>query len=77
MRNFLIESEIKCFLITVIIELIVGIILTRKKEYIPMFILVNLLTNPLLNAILFYININYGLDLRKIAWYILEISIGM
>lgn len=72
MRSFLIQAEVKCLIITILVELIVGIIITRKKDYIPYFILVNILTNPLFNAILFYININYGLDIRKIAWYILE-----
>ena len=75
MKNFLITSEIKCLIITLVIELFVGLVITRKKEYIPMFILVNILTNPLLSAILFYININYGLDLRRIAWFILEIIV--
>ena len=75
MRQFLFVSELKCLIITLLIEIIIGMIIMKDKKYIPMIILVNILTNPLLSSILFYININYGVDLRHIVWIVLEVVV--
>lgn len=67
---------LRSFLITLVIETTVAYILKIKdKKDILNVILVNLLTNPLLNAIIITINIFIGIFERNIVLLILEISI--
>ena len=65
---------VKCLLITVIIEVIVGIILKvkEKKDFLNI-ILVNFMTNPIVVTFPVYINIRFGLLERNFAVLILEI----
>ena len=53
-------------IITLIIECLIGLILKyRKKDLLNIF-LVNILTNPLLNAIIGSVNYYFGLKIRNI-----------
>lgn len=74
--KYLIYTFLKCLICTIIIECIFAFILKvrNKKDYLNI-ILVNVLTNPLLNAILIYINIFISLKARRIAVYPLEILV--
>ena len=63
------------FTCTVIIEISIAFILKyRGKDLLNVF-LVNLLTNPLLNSIVVAINYYYGLKVRNISLYILEVIV--
>lgn len=62
-------------LITLVIECLIGLILGfRKKDLLNIF-LVNVLTNPLLNAITGSVNYYFGLRIRTIVLIILEIIV--
>ena len=62
-------------IITLIIECLIGLILGyRKKDLLNIF-LVNVLTNPLLNAIVGSVNYYFGLRVRTIVLIILEIIV--
>lgn len=60
--------------VTIIIEVVVAIILKvkDKKDYLNI-ILVNIITNPLVAIIPFYLNIHYGIAARNICLAIMEI----
>ena len=62
-------------IITIIIECLIGLIFGfRKKDLLNIF-LVNILTNPLLNAITGSVNYYFGLKVRTIVLIILEIIV--
>lgn len=64
-------------LITLVIECLIALILGyRKKDLLNVF-LVNVLTNPLLNAVIASINYYCGLKARYIALIVLEIIVFM
>ena len=67
---------IRSLLITIIIELLMSWLLKiRDKKDILNILLVNVFTNLLLNAIIIYINIFYGIRERNISLIIFEIFI--
>lgn len=63
-----------CLWATVVIELLLAYILKirKKKDFINI-LLVNVLTNPLVTTIPFYLNVAHSLLYRNIAMIILEI----
>ena len=62
-------------IITLVIECLIGLILGfRKKDLLNIF-LVNVLTNPLLNATIGSVNYYFGLRVRTIVLIILEIIV--
>lgn len=65
---------LRCLVLTIIIEVIVGLILkiNNKKDIINI-ILVNFITNPIVVSIPVYINIKFGLLERNICLIILEL----
>ncbi len=60
---------------TLVIELLFAIILRYKGKDLINVILVNILTNPLLNSSIVAINYYYGLKARNISLYIFEILV--
>ena len=67
---------IRSLLITLVVEILVAIVLKIKdKKDLLNILLVNLLTNPLLNAIIIYINVFYSIKARNISLIFLEIFI--
>ena len=66
---------LRCLLITVFVEVIIAIILRYRKKDLLNVLLVNILTNPLLNSMLVYINFYYGLKTREISLVIFEILV--
>ncbi len=60
---------------TIIIEVVVAFILKYRGKDILNIVLVNILTNPLLNSIIVAINYYYGLKARNIVLIILEILV--
>lgn len=65
---------LRCLILTIIIEVIIGLILKIKnKKDILNIILVNIITNPIVVSIPVYINIKFGLLERNISLIILEI----
>ncbi len=60
---------------TIIIEVTVAFILHYRKKDLVNVILVNILTNPLLNSLVVAINYYYGLKARNISLYILEVLV--
>ena len=60
---------------TIVIEIIIAFILGYRKKDLVNVLLVNVLTNPLLNSIIVAINYYYGLRYRNIALIILEILV--
>lgn len=73
--NFVLQILIS-LIITIIFELLSSFIIgiRKKKDYLNI-ILVNFLTNPLLNGIVLFVNIYYGILYRNIVLYILEILV--
>lgn len=60
--------------LTIIIELVCALIMgVRNKKDIINVILVNILTNPLVVSISFFINLRYGLINKRIAMIFLEL----
>ena len=66
---------LRSLLITIFVEIIVAIILRYRKKDLLNVLLVNILTNPLLNSLVVYINVYYGLMARNISLLILEILV--
>ena len=66
---------LKSLLITIVIEEIIAFILKYRKKDLINVLLVNVLTNPLLNSIIVAINFYYGLHYRNIALGILEVMV--
>lgn len=60
---------------TIIIEVSVAFILKYRGKDLLNVLLVNILTNPLLNSVIVAINVYYGLKARNICLYILEILV--
>ncbi len=59
---------------TILIETIIAFVLkVRKGKDFLNVILVNILTNPIVNAIPLYVNVNYGITYRNASLLILEI----
>ncbi len=61
--------------ITLVIEISFAFILKYRNKDLVNVLLVNILTNPLLNSIIVAINYYYGLKYRNIALLILEILV--
>lgn len=66
---------VRSLLITIIVEIIFAVILQYRKKDLLNVLLVNILTNPLLNSLIVYINYYYGLRVRNIVLIILEIIV--
>lgn len=65
---------IKCLILTIIIELVIGIIIgIRNKKDIANIILVNVFTNPLVTSIPIFMYIFFGYYLEIIFLILLEI----
>lgn len=64
---------LRCLLITLVVEGLIALIIGYRKRDLLNVILVNILTNPLVNSISIAINYYYGLKYRNIALIILEI----
>lgn len=65
---------LRCLILTIIIEVIIGLILKIKnKKDLLNIILANIITNPIVVSIPVYINIKFGLLERNICLIILEI----
>ena len=65
-----------CLTSTIVIEVIVSLFLkVRKGKDIANIILVNILTNPLVVTIPFYMNISYGLFSRNVTLLIMEVLV--
>ena len=60
---------------TLIIEISIAFILGYRKKDLLNVMLVNILTNPLLNSSVVAINYYYGLKARNISVYILEVLV--
>ena len=60
---------------TIIIEVGFAFILKYRGKDLLNVLLVNILTNPLLNSTIVAINVYYGLKARNIALYILEVIV--
>lgn len=66
---------VRCLLITIFVEVIIAFILKYRKKDLLNVLLVNILTNPLLNSIAVYINFYYGLKAREIFVIVFEIFV--
>ena len=64
-----------CLVSTIIIEVSIAFILRYRGKDLINVLLVNVLTNPLLNSSVIAINYFYGLKARNICLYILEILV--
>lgn len=65
---------VRCLIITILIEVIVGIIIgIRDKKDLLNIILVNIMTNPLVVSFPVYILLKYGQTARMIVLYTLEV----
>ena len=65
---------LRSLIITIIIEVVVALIIgIKNKKYIINIILVNILTNPMVNSISVYFNFYYGIMAWDISILILEI----
>ena len=60
---------------TIIIEVSIAFILKYRDKDLLNVLLVNILTNPLLNSSIVAINVYYGLRARNICLYILEVIV--
>ncbi len=60
-------------LITLTVELLVGLLLQIRGKDLIIIVLVNIMTNPLLNALVICVNYYYGLKVRLIVLIILEL----
>ncbi len=61
--------------ITLVIEVGLALILRYRGKDIVNIILVNILTNPLLNSIIVAVNYYYGIKARNITLYVLEVIV--
>ena len=66
---------VRCLLITIIAEVGIAIILKYRKKDLLNVLLVNILTNPLLNSLIVWINFYWGLKARNISLFIFEIIV--
>lgn len=67
---------LRSLILTIIIEVIVGIIIgIREKKDILNVVLVNMITNPIVNIVPITLNIYVSLKARNISIYILEILV--
>ena len=66
---------VRCLLITIVVECGIAFILGYRKRDLLNVLLVNILTNPLLNSLVIYVNVYYGLKYRNIVLYILEVIV--
>lgn len=66
---------IRCLIITILIETTIAIILKYRNKDLLNVVLVNILTNPILNSVMVYINVYYGLKIRNIFVIIFEILV--
>ena len=66
---------LRCLILTIIIECGIALVIGYRKKDLLNVLLVNVLTNPLLNSVIVYINVYYGLKYRNIALYLLEILV--
>ena len=66
---------IRCLIITILIETTFAIILKYRDKDLLNVVLVNILTNPILNSVMVYINVYYGLKIRNIFVIIFEILV--
>ena len=64
-----------CLVSTLIIECGLAFILRYRGRDLFNVLLVNVLTNPLLNSVIVAINFYYGLKARNISLYILEVLV--
>lgn len=65
---------IRCLILTILIEIIVGIILKiRDKRDLLNILFVNLITNPIVSTFPVYFNVKYGILERNIVLFILEV----
>ena len=64
-----------CLVSTIIIEVSIAFILRYRRKDLINVLLVNLLTNPLLNSSVIAINYFYGLKARNICLYIFEVLV--
>ena len=60
---------------TIVIEITFAFMLGYRKKDLINVLLVNILTNPLLNSVIVAINYYYGLEARNISLLILEILV--
>ena len=63
----------RCLIITTIVEVILALIMGYRKRDLIYVLLVNILTNPLVNSFTILANVYYGLKYRNITLLILEI----
>lgn len=67
---------VRSLVLTIIIEVIVGIIIgIRTKKDILNVVLVNMITNPIVNIVPITLNVYVSLKARNISIYILEILV--
>ena len=67
---------IRSLVLTIIIEVVIGIIIgIRNKKDILNVVLVNMITNPIVNVIPITLNVYVSLRARNISIYILEILV--
>ena len=66
---------LRCLIITIVVECGFALILGYRKKDILNVFLVNVLTNPLLNSLVVFINFYYGLKWRNISLYVFEIIV--
>ena len=67
---------IRSLVLTIIIEVVVGIIIgIKNKKDILNIVLVNMITNPIVNIVPIMLNIYVSLKARNISIYILEVVI--
>ena len=65
---------VRCLLVTIVVEIVVGIICgIRDKKDILNVLLVNVLTNPLVVSLPIFIMIRYGIRARYISLIVLEV----
>lgn len=64
---------LRCLLLTIIIETSFAFLFKYRRNDLLVVVLVNIMTNPMLNALLICINIRISLQARNIALLILEI----
>lgn len=64
---------VRSLIITLVVECLFAFLLGYRKKDLLNVLLVNILTNPLVNSITIMINVYYGVRYRNIALLVLEI----
>lgn len=64
---------LRCLIITIVIELLVALILGLRKKDLINVILVNVITNPIVNIVIVSVNVLIGLEYRIYALIIMEL----